>query len=332
LGIKLPEYYIESLKIHNGGGYFDSYEYLSIKGVLSWWTILNTLLAEGKFQNRKVKSYPQRIQKSWWDKKWIPFAADSAGNLLCIDLNPGKDGTNGQLIYFEQQDGSGPLPSSEETFVSWLEEILSKVKSKELVYEEYGSLSEPLREPMIDISKVEKLERLPYELAKEIWTTIEKGDVAALKKSIDENSIDINKKVDIYDIPLLSRAVAKQQLAIVEYLLSIGADVNIGRAQGSRTPLFWSVWGPKINKDIVQLLLRHGADVNAMTDYDGTPMHAAAMWDHDDMLNLFLEKGGDIVNLKNSNNLNIVDYLKSTSRLKTEFKDGTFQKKVRLTK
>ena len=58
------------------------------------------------------------------------------------------------------------------------------------------------------------------------------------------------------------------------------------------TPLPNAVW--EQNKEIVELLINHGADVNAKNDDAGTPLHAASMKDNKEIVELLINRGADI--------------------------------------
>ncbi len=42
----------------------------------------------------------------WWDKAWIPFAGNGAGDYYCIDMAPTATGTRGQVITHWNETGS----------------------------------------------------------------------------------------------------------------------------------------------------------------------------------------------------------------------------------
>ncbi len=52
-------------------------------------------------------------------------------------------------------------------------------------------------------------------------------------------------------------------------------------------------------RDVAELLLTHGADVNAINSYGRTPLHRAAFNGHQDIAKLLLKHGADI-NAKNN--------------------------------
>ena len=85
--------------------------------------------------------------------------------------------------------------------------------------------------------------------------------------------MDPNVK-DVFGRTPLHLAVMAGRRDVVELLLSHGADPNARDAAG-QTPLHWAVGEGHV--DIVELLLERSADPNAK-DYAGnTPLHTAAM-------------------------------------------------------
>lgn len=72
---------------------------------------------------------------------------------------------------------------------------------------------------------------------------------------------------------VLYRAVAYRHTYIVEWLLSVGADPNLRKSDRNWTPLMVACY--QVNRDIIVLLLNHGADVNAVsTSRSGTNVTA----------------------------------------------------------
>ena len=119
MGIRLPDDFLASLIAHNGGIEFHDYEYLTIDRLYQIWSMMNELKAEKAFDGYKMAETNQgMIQDTWWDSHWIPFAVDSEGNSICIDLFPGENGTPGQIIYMEKHEG--PIISEYKSFFEWL--------------------------------------------------------------------------------------------------------------------------------------------------------------------------------------------------------------------
>jgi cytohesin len=102
------------------------------------------------------------------------------------------------------------------------------------------------------------------------------GDIEVVKQHLAVGT-DVNAKDDLRYTPL---HVAAQQghdrcKEIVELLIAAGADVNVKDGQGGLTPLHTAIGNG--NKEIVELLIANGADVNAgRSDGGWTPLHKAA--------------------------------------------------------
>ncbi|HMV41400.1 MAG TPA: ankyrin repeat domain-containing protein [Leptospiraceae bacterium] len=86
---------------------------------------------------------------------------------------------------------------------------------------------------------------------------------------------------------------------------SVNARANSGRTPG-RTPIMWAAARGK--KELVKLLIDHGAEVNAKDDWKGnmtkpdgtegwTALLFAADSDHEEVVKILIEKGAD-VNIK----------------------------------
>ena len=111
----------------------------------------------------------------------------------------------------------------------------------------------------------------------------------------DVNYIGNNNGVKL---PVLSTAICKGNVGIVERLLSKGADPNCERvlADGSRTsPLLGSIFEWP-NDEITKLLIGAGADVNYVGFVDGVKfsvLHTAISESNVDILKLLLSKGAN---------------------------------------
>lgn len=128
LGIGLPLDYRASLMRHDGRTYLTDYEYLSVTQVLNIWNYKKRALEQGTFVGRDVfQKGAGIIRNFWWHPAWIPFAEDSAGNLLCIDMAPGWKGTQGQILRWEKD--AGPLATPEKSFHEWLLRYRDKLLS-----------------------------------------------------------------------------------------------------------------------------------------------------------------------------------------------------------
>jgi len=101
-----------------------------------------------------------------------------------------------------------------------------------------------------------------------------------------EAGVDPNQKLDDYPIFHGIHAGAE----ILELLIRHGANVNISDS-GGRTPLIYAV---HVGPEIVELLIRHGANVNVKDDDGMTPLHVAAMHGYFDVVRLLIEAGAEL--------------------------------------
>jgi hypothetical protein len=93
-----------------------------------------------------------------------------------------------------------------------------------------------------------------------------------------------------YDRMRLHIAALWGDVEIVELLLRRGADPNVKDDNG-QTPLhIAALWG---HVDVVRVLLEHRADPNAKDNDGKTPLHYAAEKGHVDVVRVLLERGAD---------------------------------------
>ncbi len=92
----------------------------------------------------------------------------------------------------------------------------------------------------------------------------------------------------------LCKAVRKKNMEGVKAALQDGANPNchLTLALGETIPLF--ICARKGLKDIAQVLIEYGANVNTHGSFDGaTPLHLAANNNRVEFVEYLLEKGGD---------------------------------------
>jgi ankyrin repeat protein len=86
----------------------------------------------------------------------------------------------------------------------------------------------------------------------------------------------------------LHDAVSQGHTAIVELLITVGADVNAAMRKGE-TPLHWASHRGDLNT--VQLLLAHGADPTAKDMAAQTPLDLARAQNHSAVAKVLADTG-----------------------------------------
>nr|WP_275902415.1 SMI1/KNR4 family protein [Myxococcus eversor] len=104
------------------------YAVLPVERILSRWEGLRDLVQKGTFKKatpHELSKSQKKVKWTWWHPGWVPFVEDGGGNLKCVDLEPGPEGTRGQVIGWEIR--GGPLrpyaPSMEEFLEHYLEDL-----------------------------------------------------------------------------------------------------------------------------------------------------------------------------------------------------------------
>jgi ankyrin repeat protein len=128
-----------------------------------------------------------------------------------------------------------------------------------------------------------------FEMPNDFLQAIENGDVRKVREFISAD-VDINAEDDDGDTALLI-ACWRGNKEIVELLLENGADVNYETDAYFYTALMNA--SGHGHAEIVRLLLNHGAKVNAEDDWQLTSLMRAAESGHLEVVRLLLEHGAD---------------------------------------
>ena len=120
-----------------------------------------------------------------------------------------------------------------------------------------------------------------------ISTAAYTGDSAAVQAFL-EQGVNVNVRGRWGPLHL---AAGRGHKEVVGLLLEHGADVN-ARSPSHETALH--VAARRGHKEVVELLLEHGADVNARSPLHQTALHVAARQEHKEVVELLLEHGADV--------------------------------------
>ena len=103
----------------------------------------------------------------------------------------------------------------------------------------------------------------------------------------------------------IHEAAFNGNIEAVKQHLAAGTDMNAEPVDPPfGTPFVLAVHSG--HKEIVELLIAEGADVNAKNDNDGTPLHLASIRGHKEVAELLIAKGAD-VNAKNDDDKTPLD-------------------------
>lgn len=95
LGRRLPDDLRAALQTHDGQPCLDGYSLIPAERILERYQ-------DGMRRVEQASPIPGggTCRPVVWSKGWIPFAEDGGLNFLCIDLDPGPEGTTGQVIHW----------------------------------------------------------------------------------------------------------------------------------------------------------------------------------------------------------------------------------------
>ena len=125
-------------------------------------------------------------------------------------------------------------------------------------------------------------------IADELFTAAEKGDFEIVKNLLTKYP-DLKNAKRNGGWTLLH--VALNSRALVEYLIESGADIE-ARSDGQWTPLHSQVYYG--HKDGVELLLEHGADIEAKFAYDITPLLSSIRFNRVGEAKVLVGKGAKV--------------------------------------
>jgi ankyrin repeat protein len=130
------------------------------------------------------------------------------------------------------------------------------------------------------------------------WTPLFFARNKELSELLIDNGADVNTySTDVHSGMPLHTAVAYGRRDIVELLINKGAEIDSKTNNGGTSLSLAAQLG---NRDIAELLINMGAEIDSKANNGGTPLRAAAIYGQRDVAELLINKGADI-NSKDNN-------------------------------
>ena len=167
-----------------------------------------------------------------------------------------------------------------------------------------------------------KAELPKLEIEQSLLQAIKAGNIEAVKQHLEAGT-DVNASDNLGRTALHKASGWQGQREIVELLISNGADVNAKRSDGA-IPLHYAVYYNRMEN--AEILLSNGADLNAKDgDQNGaTPLHEAAWRSRKEIVDLLISKGADVNDKDNEGQtpLDLAVQHKSSENIKLLCKHG----------
>lgn len=144
-------------------------------------------------------------------------------------------------------------------------------------------------------------------------TAADSGRIEIVKLLLEHGADVSSEGKEGYNMPL---HFAKTR-EIAELLISKGCDVN-ARRQSRYTPLLMAA--ARRDPEVVRCLIDHGADVNARNKYSETPLHRVAMDWNKEIVEMLLASGADI-NAKDYQGKTFASIVRENIKIKADTED-----------
>jgi cell wall assembly regulator SMI1 len=133
LGVTFPDDVRQFYLCHDGQrdmtpNLFNGFQFLPLDMVASDWSFWQELDADQNHYELDYIPVPE-IKPIWWSSKWVPFAANGAGDYQCIDLDPNQAGKSGQIITMWHCETSRCLEAS--SLTEWFDTFVKRVLNHE---------------------------------------------------------------------------------------------------------------------------------------------------------------------------------------------------------
>ena len=95
--------------------------------------MLGELLDDGDFADLEGEP-DDGVASDFWQRGWVPFADNGAGDYLCVDLAPAAGGTVGQIIVHGHETGRHHVLAA--SLGEYLTALADRMEDGALVYDE----------------------------------------------------------------------------------------------------------------------------------------------------------------------------------------------------
>lgn len=155
IGAKLPEDFKESVRLHDGGGWWIPLyrgELLSLTQILEQWRMYSDWQSKGEYATGdgwRADDIKGPIKPIFWNKKRI-YVTDNSGDHNVLDLDPPPEGKYGQVIHHSHE--VGPTEVLAESWAGFLARIVEDLETGKVVYVEHDNSLESLEEMEREVS------------------------------------------------------------------------------------------------------------------------------------------------------------------------------------
>jgi cell wall assembly regulator SMI1 len=144
LGVKLPAAVRQSYLIHDGmtdAGWptLSNYHHLlPLQNVAGQYRI--TMSNPWDDPNPRKLGDKGRIKTDLrWREKWVPLLDEAGGDLIGLDLDPGPEGTRGQLFRWANYGSPAPYVIAA-SFAEYLDRLATELEHYRFTFTDYGAL------------------------------------------------------------------------------------------------------------------------------------------------------------------------------------------------
>jgi cell wall assembly regulator SMI1 len=148
IGFTLPTDIKNSYQVHNGSdgtGIFPFGPYLlSSAEIAIEWRMLSGWAKDGSFKGMRPSPKGPIKKVEWWNTKWIPVTGNGGGDHDCVDMDPVRGGSIGQIIEFSHETGARLVSAS--GFLPWITGFADDLDAGRYFYDEDSLTLLPVNE------------------------------------------------------------------------------------------------------------------------------------------------------------------------------------------